>query len=242
MLDSDLIIFFVLFICAFIQSIFGIGLLAFGTPSLMLLGLNFELTLSLLLPCSLSVSFLQVMASRDIIDRYQIFKFIVCATPMLTVGLLTATHVSVKDFVAFCVGIILILTAILRLKRGARKSLQKFIDRFERSSIVIIGFVHGISNLGGGLLTVFSNLKYVKPESQLAFIAHIYLMFSIVQISVLWLSDKLYVDSLEIFRISLCVATFFGVRVLFLEFSPNKIHQQMLTVLLLSYGLLILIA
>ena len=50
-----------IFLFAILQSIFGIGILFFGTPTLLLLGFPFAETLSVLLPASLAVSAFQVM-------------------------------------------------------------------------------------------------------------------------------------------------------------------------------------
>ena len=48
----------------FFQSIFGIGLLLFGTPTFLLLGYNFLEVLSLLLPMSVTISFIQFFSSK----------------------------------------------------------------------------------------------------------------------------------------------------------------------------------
>ena len=48
----------------FFQSIFGVGLLLFGTPTFLLLNYNFLDTLNILLPISISISFLQLFFSK----------------------------------------------------------------------------------------------------------------------------------------------------------------------------------
>ena len=50
----------VVFVFAIVQSVVGVGLLVFGTPTLMLLGYGFEQTLAIVLPASLCVSAIQV--------------------------------------------------------------------------------------------------------------------------------------------------------------------------------------
>src|SRR5260221_11193198 len=47
-------------VLAAVQSVFGVGLLVFGTPTLLLLGLPFPEVLAYLLPCSVVISTLQV--------------------------------------------------------------------------------------------------------------------------------------------------------------------------------------
>jgi len=46
---------------AALQSVFGIGILFFGTPTLILLGYPFVETLAVVLPASIAVSLLQVV-------------------------------------------------------------------------------------------------------------------------------------------------------------------------------------
>ena len=51
----------VLLILITIQSIFGIGLLLFGTPTFLILGYDFINTLNFLLPISIAISSLQLI-------------------------------------------------------------------------------------------------------------------------------------------------------------------------------------
>ena len=44
-----------------VQSVFGVGLLVFGTPTLLLLGCSFEETIAYLLPSSALISVMQVV-------------------------------------------------------------------------------------------------------------------------------------------------------------------------------------
>ena len=47
-----------------IQSIFGVGLLLFGTPSLLLLGYDFANTINILMPVSISISAIQFLSQK----------------------------------------------------------------------------------------------------------------------------------------------------------------------------------
>ncbi|WP_244115554.1 hypothetical protein [Burkholderia gladioli] len=49
---------------AVVQSIFGMGVLVFGTPTLLLLGFDFTSVLGLLLPSSMAISAIQVATGR----------------------------------------------------------------------------------------------------------------------------------------------------------------------------------
>ena len=51
-----------------IQSIFGVGILLFGTPTLLLLEYSYSETLWLLLPCSVVISLIQVVNDYKLIE------------------------------------------------------------------------------------------------------------------------------------------------------------------------------
>ena len=49
-----------------IQSIFGVGLLLFGTPSFLLFGYDFANTINILMPVSITISSLQFFKSKEV--------------------------------------------------------------------------------------------------------------------------------------------------------------------------------
>ena len=57
------------------QSLFGVGILLWGTPIFLLLGENFIQTLTLLLPLSLMISFLQILPRFDKINKNIFTRF-----------------------------------------------------------------------------------------------------------------------------------------------------------------------
>ena len=69
------------------QSLFGVGILLWGTPIFLLLGENFIQTLTLLLPLSLMISFLQILPRLDKIDKNIFTRFLKYSLPGIFVGL-----------------------------------------------------------------------------------------------------------------------------------------------------------
>ena len=70
-----------------IQAVFGVGVLLFGTPLLLLLGLDFQNVLSLLLPLSIAINIFQIKDNIHLID-FILFKKLVCFTLPLIVLIL----------------------------------------------------------------------------------------------------------------------------------------------------------
>ena len=59
----------IIFLLSIIHSIFGIGLLALGTPLLLILNYDFLTILKILLPCSIIVSTFQIIKNKNILNK-----------------------------------------------------------------------------------------------------------------------------------------------------------------------------
>jgi hypothetical protein len=158
-------------VLAVVQSVFGVGLLVFGTPTLLLLGYPFDQVLAYLLPCSIVISALQVRAgggvSLDPLRR----RFLILTAPTVLAGTLTVLLVLGKVNVKPIVGAMLVATALLRIG-GARERLYAFVRARLEPLLLGMGVLHGLTNLGGGVLTVIvSSIETEKHRvrSQIAF-------------------------------------------------------------------------
>jgi uncharacterized membrane protein YfcA len=170
-------------VCAVIQSMFGVGLLVFGTPALLLLGQSFPSTLAFLLPASLSISLLQVGEGRRhcAVPR----SFFLGALPPLGLGLALVLTGTFRSDMLLLVGTMLILTALVRGSARVRAGLRRIFERHLPWCWVLTGFIHGVSNLGGGPLTILLSTLHSGRDAIRANIALCYLIFSLVQLSLL---------------------------------------------------------
>ena len=99
-----------------VHSIFGIGLLAIGTPLLLLLNYDFLTILKILLPCSVLISALQIIKTKNI--SYKDRELINMSLPYVFVGALTvyffSSKINFKLTVGFSILIILFLKIFLK--------------------------------------------------------------------------------------------------------------------------------
>src|SRR3989442_8270364 len=102
---------------ALVQSLFGVGLLVFGTPTLLLLGLPFELVLAYLLPCSIVVSLLQVATSGGLTHEPIRKKFLLLTAPTVLIAAAIALMFGSVHEIRALVGGMLLVTAVMRLGR-----------------------------------------------------------------------------------------------------------------------------
>ena len=145
-----------------VQSIFGVGLLVFGTPTLLLMGYSFTETLSYLLPTSIVVSFLQTYNSWDNVTLYR-KNVIFFMLPMVGIGLLLILFIF-EVSLYLVIGVMLLATSLVRLSNSLTQILELFFSNNFKFSFVITGFIHGLTNLGGAPLVIITNGIYKSKK------------------------------------------------------------------------------
>lgn len=201
------VIFEVFLIALFIlfQSVFGIGLLIFGTPTYLLLGYSFAESLSILVPVSITISFYQIYFSKDNISDFKnnFFKFCI---PSLIFFLLIALSFFKNENIKILISLIMIFIATLNLfnKERIKNFFKKLFKNYQKLFFILIGAIHGITNLGGGFLSLMTSYIFFGNKNKIRkSIAHGYLIMGIFQCIVLILSKNFLFSNILIFYIIL---------------------------------------
>jgi uncharacterized membrane protein YfcA len=149
--------FIIIFVLAVFQSVFGVGLLLFGTPTFLFIGYDFESTLVLLLPVSISISFLQIIyqksSIKSLVSEYNLF-----CLPFLVLFLVVAINLGSIVDIRIYVSIFLIISSIVILNKNRIVRMNKYLLKYRKFYLVLIGSIHGFTNMGGGFLSLFSTL------------------------------------------------------------------------------------
>ena len=193
-LDIAPAILIVIVVTSFIQSLFGVGVLLFGTPILLLQGYEFHHAIYVLLPVSLSINVIQIVKDHQVIDWNFCRKILTYAVPFIVFFLLIVRSVSI-DF-GLAVGLLLLLVAIKDWFRTARNIADTMI-RYEKSYLALMGSIHGLTNLGGPLLTAAVHIKGYEKRIARATIAAAYAMVAASQIGTLLVSGYEPHDSIS---------------------------------------------
>lgn len=169
------------------QSLFGVGVLLFGTPLLLLLGHDFIRVLGVLLPVSLVINLLQVARHHAVMDG-TLYRRILCFTlPPIAIFLFLVTHVRLD--IGLVVGPFLLLIAAKEFVPALDRSLAAMM-RHERLYCIVMGVVHGLSNLGGSLLTALVHHKEYGRDVTRVTVAASYATFATIQLLTLILSSR----------------------------------------------------
>lgn len=184
----ELYIVVVVIVTAVIQSIFGVGVLLFGTPLLLMGGYDFVDALTVLLPISLVINLFQIVKGVKLIDFQFYQKLLIYTIPSIV--LLLAATVKLNIDASVFIGAFLLFISLKPLSVTVQKTIV-FLFSFDRSYFVIQGIIHGVTNLGGSLLTskVFS-MDIGKAEKR-ATISLSYFTFALFQILTLVVMEEL---------------------------------------------------
>lgn len=230
----------VLIAFSIIQSIIGVGLLLFGTPTLLLMGYSFYETLSILLPASLSISAFQVFESKQFSRDLKI-EFNFYCLPFVMLGLGYILFVNDKINLTIFVAQMLLVSALLRLVGPLNGKISKFINHHRKIYQVFMGLIHGITNMGGGLLTLYSGaVNKNEKEATRALVAYGYLLMGLIQYLLLLYYRPQFL-TLEIFiysAIALASYFIFGKRIY--NIIHDRIFYHAVTTIIFIYGFILL--
>lgn len=227
-------------VLAAVQSVFGVGLLVFGTPLLLMLDYPFADVLAYLLPCSIAVSTLQVFSSGGLTLEPIRRSFLRFTAPAVLVGtvvvLVFGSHVDLRP----AVGVMLLLTAVLRGVEPARQALGRLVQRRLTPFALGLGALHGLTNLGGGVLTAIVSSTYTDKRDVRRHIAFCYGIMAVIQLATLLLTARPDVPPLAWVALpALTIGSYALVgRALFTR-AGNRAYQSLLTALIGSFGVLL---
>lgn len=219
-----------------VQSIFGIGLLLFGTPTFILMGYSFPATLSLLLPISMLISLIQIIFSKKRnINFVKNFNFFCIPALILSIYfILNFSHkVNFNLFISLMILFILFISLF--------KNLFNFNGYFTKFFLVLIGVVHGLSNLGGTLLSIMSVSLSKDSNEQARFqISYGYFAMALFQYLTLSILGQNIFDKNNIFYLFLVIFIYFPVQAMFKKINGAK-FSKLIYFLALIYGIYIFV-
>ncbi|HFD11597.1 MAG TPA: hypothetical protein ENJ32_03875 [Crenotrichaceae bacterium] len=176
-----------LLVTTIIQSVFGVGVLLFGTPLLLLSGYAFLEALTILLPISLAINAIQITRYYTEIDKDFYIKVLTYTIPVVVISLFLLTRLQLNA--GLIVGIFLIFVGLQNYSQKINQMLQVLV-RYEKMYLVVMGVVHGLTNLGGSLLTAIVHNKHLSKHATRATVAAAYATFAFFQIATLFVAAQ----------------------------------------------------
>ena len=236
----DIELYIIILFVSIIQALFGVGVLLFGTPLLLIWNYPFKEVLIILLPISLTISFSQVLINFKDIDLNFYLEFLKFSILPVIIFLFYGLSFEV-DF-NFIIGVILIsfsLKDYLKIVGNVFMSISKM----DKLNFIFMGIVHGLTNLGGSILSAVVFNKALSRNKTRSNIAICYATFALFQLGTLALSFNLnrYFDSQNIVLILIAFLSFIVTqKYVFLKISKEK-YEKSFSVFLFTSGISIII-
>jgi uncharacterized membrane protein YfcA len=212
------IIYLLTFLLVILQTIVGVGVLVLGTPLLLILDYNIIEIMNLLLPISITTSLLNYLYLKYNKKKLQINldksikkNFIIIFLPGMTIGLILIREF--YDYINFETIVSLVIFLSLFIKWRFEKIIYLLPLLFKKIILILISIVHGLTNSGGTLLTIFFVAFNRDKKNQSRYsITFYYLTLVIVQylIFLLVFKKKLSLDYPYQIILLIITATFVG--------------------------------
>ena len=222
-----------------IQSIFGVGLLLFGTPSFLVLGYDFANTINILMPVSITISALQFLRSK-VKDKVFITEYNLFCLPFLIIFLLIALKFKYLFDFKLLVALLLVFSSILILNKKKFSSFRKTFFKLKKIVLIGIGCIHGLTNMGGSFLAIYSTLvsENVKEVTRY-YICYGYLIMGLFQYSMVLLIGYENLNFSKFYYLIIALLLYFPTQKIFKNIDDRKFSKYM-NIIALAYGLLIL--
>ena len=238
-MEFPIFIILIVIIFSTIQSIFGIGLLVFGTPSLLIMGFPFDIALTFLLPSSIIISLSQIFHSSTSISPLQ-KRILFISVPGIFLGLLLVlTSFSLINIGGF-IGVIMILSWLFSKVQPLRLLLSGFMRSNLNTYIFIMGIIHGFSNMGGGLLTILVTSIFNQKNLQRQNIAFGYFIFGFTQIIVLLIVKYDIFTIWSIIFPMISIVIYFSFANIFFRKISESTFNKLISILVLIFGIILI--
>ncbi|MFL2801468.1 MAG: hypothetical protein ACJ0DD_01725 [Paracoccaceae bacterium] len=227
----------IIFFLVVFQSIFGVGLLLFGTPIFLLLGNNFESTLTLILPVSIIISILQIIYHRNLSNNH-ILEFNTYCLPFLVIFLMMSIYFGNLINIKLYVSVLLIISSLIFLNKKRIFKVTQNLLAYRKLFLITIGCIHGATNMGGAFLSIFSSL--VNNENRLQtrnYIAYGYFVMGAIQYIAILTFGTVSVDFSKLYYIILPLIIFYPLQNFFSKMN-DKFFITIINYAALFFGII----
>ena len=211
--------YFLVFFLSLIQSFVGVGVLVLGTPILLILDFKLFDIMITLLPISILTSIISILFIKK---KQKVFfyddtlkYFLIICLPAMFVGLKIVNNFGNLINFNILVGLVILFSLIIKLKFQKIEILNNQINKI---LIFFIGVVHGLSNSGGTLLSVFFVKKKVNSYLKSLYNIHyFYFLLALSQLIILFfISNSVnYFDVNFLFLLMIIIlSVFIGIKYL----------------------------
>jgi len=220
------------------HSLFGAGILTFGVPILLVLGIGFQYISDILVPLSFMMSGIILWQDRKYLFFNQYCKnLFIFSLPVLVLFIFLNLHVLNLNILKSVMALVLILFGLGRWYHPLQNVIFKIIRKVNILSFMLMGALHGYANMGGSIMIPLVTMDFHDKIKIRLYNSLSFTLFTLIQM-VLSLANKSHHFPNEVlYYLPLGFFTHY--------FLGNKIHQKvnatlfyhLLTILMITNGL-----
>lgn len=223
----------IIILLSIFQSVFGIGLLLIGTPTFLLLGYNFFDVLNILIPFSITISLLQIIYSKETNLGFS-KKMIIYCIPALILALYILIKNENNINIILLTSLTIVFFSLVNLSKFKDVVFNRDSDRKINISLILLGIIHGFTNLGGSLLTLISANISNNKDLMRYNIASGYLILGIVQLLFINTFYNTLVPS-NLYYLYIPIISFFLAQYFYKRIN-SQMFSRVLNIIVLIYG------
>jgi len=236
MMSTSILEFLIILILCIFQSVFGVGLLLFGTPVFLMLDYGFISTLMTVLPVSITISLFQIMHKKNL-NKNRMKEFNLQSLPFLFIFLILSIYTDLID-IKLCVSILLIISSLITLSENKIIQWKKYILEHKKYFLIFIGSIHGYTNMGGGFLSIFSSIIYENNKFLArSYIAYGYFIMGIIQYITILIFSKEELEITNLYYVVIPLIVFLPAQRIFSNIN-NISFKKIISYIALTYGIL----
>jgi hypothetical protein len=224
----------IIILTSIIQSLVGVGVLLFGTPLLLLLGFNYFEVLNILLPISITINLIQLGNNLGSIDTKLSYNLATLILPIIALSLTFATFIQISF--TKIIGIFLLFISISNFFNFNIKSIVN-----GKIYLFIMAVIHGLTNLGGSLLTGYVSMKEWDKLKTRTNIAFCYLSFATTQLITLKINDLVIFSENTLTYIAIGISTYFLANKYLFSKVGERRFSKIIPILLFIFGCMLLL-
>jgi uncharacterized membrane protein YfcA len=185
-MEINVTIILLIIFLSIVQSIAGVGVLLLGTPIIMFMNYSIIDAISVLLPLSILTSFYNLIIFKlnstkvNHSNNIKLIFFLLCI-PGVIIGTLLLKNIQNNINIEIVLSVVIAASIITKIR--FENNLKKYLsNNVKKIALVVIGAIHGFTNMGGTLLTLFiSTINRGAKELSRYQITYFYFYLALMQ-------------------------------------------------------------
>ena len=132
----------------------------------------------------MTISTLQIFKNRTV--RSSELKHIPLAIFGVAIGLLVSAHINTTEFMPAIVGTLMLSAMFLRINALTKKYMEYYFEKYQATFHILNAVLHGFTNLGGVLLTVYSSSVHSGKIQTVYCTALFYMVYAGSQMTIIF--------------------------------------------------------